>query len=378
MFLRQLRCRHCFSITLLICIGALITYFSISKDGRHFFNEQMSRLEQDSLDLSSLLYKTSLNLTEIKQDNEQLKSRIHEMRDLIHAKTHILTDLKIKHADMEKKLQTETEKNTDLESTIQKLESQIHMKDTQILNNRESSEEMHDDVARKQKQIAKLEKDLVDLKSENDALRLNDKHVDHELHEKLKLAHTEYAEIKDRLVARENQYNSLKAANDIQHQTSLKLKGQLEDFKRNFHNMKTKYEDRDKQWREIKANYLEEEKNLNELKQKLHAETSNEKKLQEERDRYLALVDEEKTLNQQLLADLESQKGKANVWEDEAETIADKLQSVEHSIQSYFNKAHGLKDEIMKLNIKRQQSQIHAQENRKVLEKTIETAVQGS
>ena len=70
-------------------------YFSLSKSGQKFFGDQLQRIEKESYDLSALLSSTKVNLTELKNDNDQLKQRIKEMRDLIHAKTHILGDLRV-------------------------------------------------------------------------------------------------------------------------------------------------------------------------------------------------------------------------------------------------------------------------------------------
>ena len=82
------------SITLLLCTGALIAYFSFNKSGRKFVGDQIQRIERESYDLTNLLSTAKVNLTDLKNDNDQLKQRIKEMRDLIHAKTHILGDLR--------------------------------------------------------------------------------------------------------------------------------------------------------------------------------------------------------------------------------------------------------------------------------------------
>lgn len=375
MIFRQLKCKHCLSFTLLVCTATFISYLSINKDGRKFVNDQLTRLERDSVDLSSLLTSTRVNLTELKNDNDQLRMKIKEMRDLIHAKTHILEDLKIKHTELEKQLTTAEEQNADLHFSVEKLNSQIHMKDDQISMLTESNEESREEVNRQQKHISKIEKDMVKIKSESQALKMHGAEIDTQLHNELTLAHNEYATIKDKLVQRENDYNNLKSENDKQHLNSQKLRGQVDDFKRSMASMKAKFEDRDKKMRDMKTHYLNEEKQLSELKLKLESETENEAKIQQERDRYLGLVDSEKELNKQLLTDLESQKNKANVWEDEAESIAKKLESVESSIQTYFNKAHGLKAEIQRLNDKRKIAVDHVVENKKKVAEAVQHAV---
>ena len=180
---------------------------------------------------------------------------------------------------MEKQLTTETEKNTDLLSTIEKLKSQISMKDDQINQCSENLEEKNEESIKHQKHVGKLEKDMVRVKSEAQALKMQGNELDTQLHAKLTAAHNEYATIKDKLREREAEYAQLKEDNEAQHVTSQKLRGSMNDFKRNFENMKKKFEDRDHKLREMRTHYLQEEKSLNELKHKLEAETSNEEKI---------------------------------------------------------------------------------------------------
>merc|ERR1719245_2229502 len=93
----------------------------------------------------------------------------------------------------------------------------------------------------------------------------------------------------------------------------------------------------------------DEEKQLQAAKSQLASEHHAEEKMQQQRDKYLALVNKEKELNGKLSSDLEATRLKAKNWEDEAETIAEKLVQMESSISKYFVKAKGLREEITKL-----------------------------
>ena len=58
-----------------------------------------------------------------------------------------------------------------------------------------------------------------------------------------------------------------------------------------------------------------------------------------------------------------------------SEEIAKKLESVENSIQTYFNKAHGLKDEIQKLNTRREATVSKVASNKARVAEAVHEAV---
>lgn len=372
---RQMKCKHCLSLSLIVCTIVLTAYFSLNKDGRKFFSAQMSRIEQESIDLAALLSTTSSSLRELKEENENLQNRIKEMQDLIHAKAHLFGDLKLKHTETEKLLQISQEKVTDLETTIDKLRHQLSMKDSQIKSLNEKKREVYHDLEQSQEQNVNLEKENARIKSEVESMKLQGEEVDDELHQELSKAHDEYVKVQEHLHNRSQQYKVLEEENRAQREHSKELSIQVEDFKKQFENMKNKYEDRDQRWKALKANYSEEEMKLTEIESRLENETIKQMEIEKEREKALALVDKEKELNNMLQKDLEDSKGKANVWEGEAIEIAEKLEGVEASIKSYFNKAHGLKEEIIKLNEKRVTSSDNAENIHDNLAEAVSNAV---
>jgi len=306
-------------------------------------------LQREHLNLASVLTDTSTNLTDLRRSNELLKHKLTDMKTNVHDKSRTLSELKHQLTESDRQLHEEQDKSTDLQDTIEKLEHKLSVRDTEIARLKQSNEELEAEMLKYQAVANNADNVKNALQNEVAALKLEGKNLDGALKAELAHAHTQFVELKHKLQARDEAFRALTRENKNQHDDSIDLAGQLKTMKQSLENMKQKYEQRTKAWKELQQQHEDEEKQLTAIKEQLASEHHSEEKMQQQRDRYMALVNKEKDLNSRLTTDLDETKTKAKIWEDEAETIAQKLVQMENSISKYFEKAKGLREEITKL-----------------------------
>lgn len=324
-------------------------YVSIGNSGRRRLSDEIQMLQREHLSLASVLTDTSTNLTDLRRSNELLKHKLTDMKNNVHEKSRFMTDLKSQLTESDRQLHEEQDKTVDLQDTIEKLQHKLSVRDTEVSRLKQSNEELEADMLKYQAVANNADNVKNALQNEVAALKLQGKNLDGALKAELAHAHTQFVELKHKLQGRDEAFRALTAENKNQHDNSIDLTGQLKSMKQSLESMKSKYEDRTKRWKDMQKQHEDEEKQLQAAKVQLANEHHTEEKMQQQRDKYLALVNKEKELNGKLTNDLETTRLKAKNWEDEAETIADKLTQMETSISKYFQKAKGLREEITKL-----------------------------
>lgn len=372
--MRPLKCKHCLSVSVLICAALGLTYYLIGDDGMKAFTDQIRALEKESLNISTHLTSTNLNLTDLKTDNDKLKRKLTEMRQLIHSKAHLLTDLKSKNSELDNQVNDARDQVDGLQESVTKLEHDLSERDASLQKSKKDTAEVSRELELARKSHRKVEKELVKLKGDQASVALQGKEMDAELREELAHAHGQYVELKTELESKDDAYKQLEQKSDEQAKHSEELTLEIHNLKHSLNQMKRKFEDRDAKWRETRKAHMDEEKELEVLRAQLAEEEAVEQKVANERDQYLSLVDQEKKLNQQLVSDLEDTKEKANAWESEAESISKKLQNVESSIKHYFAKAQGLKNDISKLNDDRKLANDKARDHKETIIKAVDKA----